>query len=59
MMSCPAVVLVRNMINNLSKNLLERVQPQTKADSELQLKFDCPAPYFVNANVSCRAIVTS
>jgi hypothetical protein len=37
-----------NMIIKLPKNFLERVQPQTQADSELQLKLQGPAPYFAN-----------
>ena len=37
------------MIYNFSENSLEGVKPQTKADSELEMMLDCPAPYFVNA----------
>jgi hypothetical protein len=34
----PAAMLKRNVIIKLSKCFLERVRPQTKADSKLQLK---------------------
>ena len=47
--SCPVAMIKRKMIIKLPKSFLERVQPQTKADSELQPKLVCPAPYFANA----------
>jgi hypothetical protein len=32
---CPVAMMKRNMIIKLSKNILGRVKPQTKADNEL------------------------
>ena len=42
-------MLKRNMIIKLSKKLLERVRPQTEADSKLQLKLQRQAPTCGNA----------
>jgi hypothetical protein len=45
----PAAMLKGNMIVKLSKCFLERVKPQTKADSELQLKLQRQAHTCGNA----------
>jgi hypothetical protein len=42
-------MLIRNMMMKLPKRLLERVKPQTKADSELNPTLQCPAPTCGNA----------
>jgi hypothetical protein len=47
--SCPVAMLKSKMIIKLPKCFLERVQPQTNAESEILPKFVCPAPYFANA----------
>jgi len=47
--SSPVKMLKRKMNIKLPKSSLERVQPQTKADSELQPKLVCPALTFGNA----------
>ena len=48
--SCPAnEIKLRTIIISLARNSIGEVQPQTSADSELQLMFAGPAPYFANA----------
>jgi hypothetical protein len=42
-------MLIRNMMMKLPKRLLERVKPQTKADSELNPTLQRPAPTCGNA----------
>ena len=45
----PATTLKRNMIIKLPKTFLERVRPQTEADSELRPKLQRQAPTCGNA----------
>ena len=48
--SCPANELkLRTKNYKLTKRSIGEVQPQTEADSELQLKLDCLAPFFAYA----------
>ena len=56
--SCPVVMIKRKMIIKLPKSYLERVPPQTKADSDLQPKLVCPAPYFGNALLVAGILLT-
>jgi hypothetical protein len=47
-------MLIRNMMMKLTKRLLEKVKPQTKADSELNPTLQCPAPTCGNALLCVR-----
>jgi hypothetical protein len=46
---CPVAMMKRNVIIKVSKSFLERVRPQTKADSDLQPKLQRQAPTCGNA----------
>ena len=55
---CPVAMLKRNKIIKLPKCFLERVKPQTKADSELQLKLQRQAHTCGNALLAAGLFLT-